>query len=429
MGGTEIYVETLAHKLTGYGIESVVVAPSNDSTTYKYNELRVRRFRSVAAGKDMLQQIYGGGDPEAAKAFAKILDEEQPDVVHIHAFTRAVSVLLVRAAKQRGLPVIFTYHTPAVSCLRGNLMLWGTRMCDGVLDVHRCTRCSLHAKGVPRWATNVVGWLPPRFARVLEKANLRGGLWTALRLPALVSKQLAAFHSVMREVDNIVVLSDWSRAVLIRNGVPEQKITQVQHWLRDADDEMRETSLVDVAQTPLRVAFLGRAVKDKGADTLVKAVLSAPKLDIQIDLYGVTQDTTNERYWAMLRALAAQDRRIKMQPSVANEKVMHLLKGYHLTAVPSRGVENRPLVVLESLAAGTPVIGSRLGGIAELVRHNENGLLVDPEDKNTWADKFRLCAENRAFLAKLRKGTRVSRPESDLAKQMGEMYLRWTKKR
>src|SRR5262249_21415133 len=89
----------------------------------------------------VLVESYGGGDPDAAMAFGRILDEEKPDAVHLHAFTRAVSILLVRAARERGLPVFFSYHTP-VSCQRGTLMYRGKEICDGVLRVRRCTSCS-----------------------------------------------------------------------------------------------------------------------------------------------------------------------------------------------------------------------------------------------------------------------------------------------
>src|SRR5262249_18032257 len=147
----EVYVEALAHSLRVHGVESLILAPSDTDETYDHNGLLVRRFRSAPTSKHLLGELYGEGDPEAAAAFAQILDDERLDVVHIHAFTRAVSLLLVRTAKQRGLPVFFTYHTPTASCQRGTLMLWGKEICDGVLSVRRCTSCSLEGRGLPSW--------------------------------------------------------------------------------------------------------------------------------------------------------------------------------------------------------------------------------------------------------------------------------------
>ena len=150
-GGTEIYVEALARELRSCGVESLIVAPSSSEVDESYNHqgLRVRRYREGPQSRSMLREIYGSGSAEAAAGFAQILDEERPDLIHIHAFTRAVSVLLVQAAKQRGLPVFFTYHTPTVSCQRGTLMVFGKQECDGALDVGRCSSCSNMVLGCP----------------------------------------------------------------------------------------------------------------------------------------------------------------------------------------------------------------------------------------------------------------------------------------
>lgn len=425
VGGTEIYVETLARGLRAHQIESVIVAPSSDSNdqAYEYNSLRVRRFQSTRGSGTLLKQLYGDGDPEAAAAFARIIDEERPNAVHIHAFTRSVSVMLVRAAKQRGIPVFFTYHTPSVSCQRGTLMLWGKEMCDGLLGERRCTSCCLESRGLPRWSTDILHWVPIRVTQTLENANLSGGLWTVLRMPRLVRNQHEAFHALVEEVDAIIALSKWSQTVLVRNGVPRSKITLLQHWL--PHDWETSGTFLDVAKIPLRVAFLGRADRVKGADTLIKAVRSLPGLKVEIHLYGVTQSENDEQYWSRLNSSAARDPRIKFLPPVSNDRVIPLLKGYHIVAMPARWIENRPLVLLESFAAGTPVIGSNLGGIAELICHNEDGLLVAPDDVTAWAAALRRCAEDRSLLARLREGVRVPRKGADLASEMARLYLRY----
>ena len=198
---------------------------------------------------------------------------------------------------------------------------------------------------MPRWATDPLSYMPFWCARGLEKANLSGGIWTALRMPELVRTQQEAFHALMQEVDGIIALSEWARTVLVRNGVPASKITLLQHWLPTAQD--RQEPVIDVAQIPLRVAFLGRADKYKGADTLVKAVRAAPGLSVEIDFYSVAQSNNDEEYWANLKSLAEQDARIRFLPPLPNDEIPSLLRCYHVLAVPSRWVENRPLVVLE----------------------------------------------------------------------------------
>jgi glycosyltransferase involved in cell wall biosynthesis len=233
----------------------------------------------------------------------------------------------------------------------------------------------------------------------------------------------AAFHAFMREVDGVVALTEWTRAILLRNGVPRSKIIVSPHGLPSVPDG--QEPLLDAAERPLRIAFLGRADRVKGPDTLIKAVRAAPDLSIVLDLYGVTQSAADEKYWATLTTLAAQDARINFRPPVPHDQVVRLLRTYHLLAVPSRWVETGPLVVLEAFAAGIPVIGSGLGGIADRVHHRSNGLLVDCEDLQGWTAAFRECAEDRSLLAKLRQAVTCPRTMDQVATEMAGLYAQY----
>ena len=410
--------------LKSCGIESVIFAPSsnNENHSYAYKGLHVRRYRLAPTSDNMLRELYGEGDPTAAAEFGHILDEERPDAVHLHAFTRGVSLLMVRAAKERGIPVFFTYHTPTVSCQRGTLMMWGRQICDGALNVRRCTACSLEGRGMPRPAAALVSAVPAMVGRALETMDLHGRAWTALRTTGLIQLRHETFRSLMQEVDAVVALTEWVRAILLRNGVAPEKIILSRHGLGHIKGTVK--SLIEVDKAPLRVAFLGRAHKDKGADTLIRALRTAPELAIELHLYGLTQSIADQEYWNALRRDAANDNRIAFLPPVPNGDVVSLLKDYHLLAVPSRWLETGPLVVLESLAAGTPVIGSNLGGIAEWVRHENNGLLVSAEDYQAWVDAFRRCASDRGLLSKLRQCVEMPRDMADVAHEMTQLYRR-----
>jgi glycosyltransferase involved in cell wall biosynthesis len=424
VGGTEIYVEALVQSLRKHNIECVVAAPSSKGTNeaYEYNGVGVRRYRSAPESRQMLQELYGEGDPEARIGFSQILDEERPDVVHIHALTRAVSILLVRTARERGLPVVFTYHTPTVSCQRGTMMLRGKQMCDGVLIAQRCASCVLEARGLPHWATVLLRFVPAAVVQSLEKRGLNGGVWTAFRMTNLMRLRHDTFRAFMREVDSIVVPREWVRTVLLKNGVPAAKITLSHHGLPDVSE--RQEPLIDVAKVPLRVAFLGRADKVKGVDTLIRAVRAAPELRVELHLYGVAQSDSDRKYWHTLVSLAGQDPRISFLQSVPHDGIVSLLRGYHVLAVPSRTAETGPLVVLESFLAGTPVIGANLGGISERVRHEHNGLLVHHEDVLAWVEALRRCAEDRRLLARLRAGVERPRSMEQVAQEMAQIYYR-----
>ena len=93
--------------------------------------------------------------------------------------------------------MVFTYHTPTVSCQRGTLLLWGEDFCDGKLDVIRCPGCTLNGLGMYGPLAARMGRLSPAIGRWLGDRGLQGGIWTALRMSDLISVR----HAVFRKID------------------------------------------------------------------------------------------------------------------------------------------------------------------------------------------------------------------------------------
>jgi glycosyltransferase involved in cell wall biosynthesis len=422
VGGTEVYVESLARAQRQHGVSALVAAPGQQSDHYEHDGLPVRRFGVQPAVRD-LQELYGHGDAQAASAFGRILDEERPDVVHLHAMTRAVSLRLVREAAARGIGVVFTYHTPTVSCQRGTLMRWGREVCDGRLDRKTCSACALHGLGLPRGASQALAHVPPVVGRALGRVGASGGVWTALRTTGLIERHHAAVRTLFAEVHQIVVLCDWTRDVLLRNGVPAEKITLSRHGIARAGGAWPE-GRPEASSRPLRVAFLGRLDPTKGPDTLIRAVQALPGRSVEVDLYGLTEVNGTGRYLAELRRLADGDPRIRLLPALPHAEMVRHLPSYHVVAVPSRLLETGPLVVLEAFAAGVPVIGSRLGGIAELICDGVDGILVEAEPVAAWTEGIQRLDEDHAMLERLRRGVRPPRMMDDVADDMMTIYRR-----
>lgn len=421
VGGTEVYVASLAHALQEQQVESVIAAPGERNTCYAHQGLIVHRF-AVAATISDLSELYGEGDVQAADAFAEILETEQPDLVHLHAFTRGASLRVVRAARQRGIPVVFTYHTPTVSCQRGTLLRWGKDVCDGVLKPERCAACALHGAGMPRPLAQAIARAPSRLSRTIQRGNRSGGLGTALRMRELVRMRQAAFRELMCQVNHVIVLSQWTRDLLVRNGVPHSKITLIRHGLTSSAQTAGVSPTDKANDGVLRIAALGRLDPTKGFDTLVRAIRSLPKARLELDIYGVAQGEASERYLRQLARTAKGDARIRFLTPVARESVVTQLEAYHLVAVPSSVVETGPLVVLEAFTAGIPVLGSNLGGIAELVEDEVNGLLVEPSSPQAFAQALSRILEDDEMLARLRRGIRPLRHMEAAADEMVQIY-------
>jgi glycosyltransferase involved in cell wall biosynthesis len=416
VGGTEVYVAELARGLKELGVHSVIAAPSETSRCYTLDHQKVRRY-AIDEVTDVAA-LYGEGDELGAKEFAKVLDQERPDIVHLHAFTAGVSLRMVREAKSRGIPVVFTYHTPTVSCQRGTLMLWGKEVCDGELRVVRCSSCALNGLGMPRPIAALVARVPRALASRVGDLALQGRAWTVLRASELVAKRHAAFRMMATEVDHIVAVCEWVRNLLRLNGVPADKMSLSRQGIKWTQPPVvhREPS----ARTS--IAFLGRLDPTKGVHVLIEALKSLPQVNITLDIFGVSQSSANSAYLSKLRSDAIKDPRIAFHDPLPQDQVVPRLQHYDFLAVPSQWMETGPLVALEAFAAGIPVIGWDLGGLGELVRHGKNGLLIDPKAASGWAETLGLVSKDARLRAQLKAGVAPPKTSSEVAGEMLVIY-------
>jgi glycosyltransferase involved in cell wall biosynthesis len=327
--------------------------------------------------------------------------------------------------KRRDLPVVFTYHIPGITCPRGTLLRYGRSVCDGVWGLHKCSRCALHAHGLIKPLSQVLGSLPPVVGRSASALGWQGRAATVLRTTELQALRQRALVAFFAEVDQVVAVSQWVRQMLLRNGVPSEKITLSPHGIAQSSGHQSGTAAAAKGsrlRTPVRVGFVGRLYPIKGAHVLIEALRQRPDLPLELDLFGVIQDGTSRMYEQELRRSASGDTRVRFLAPLPAEDVVPRLREYDFLAVPSQCVETGPLVVLEASAAGIPVIGSNLGGISELVEHEQNGLLVDAADTTAWIRALeRICCEP-ALACRLRAGVRLPRAMSVVADEMIALY-------
>jgi glycosyltransferase involved in cell wall biosynthesis len=423
IGGTEVYVSILARNLHHRGEKVLIAAPGERTCSYVIDEIPVRRF--ATSNSLTLSQLYGPGDPKATAEFEKIVDEEQPDIVHLHAFTAAVSISLLRAVKSRRIPIVFTYHTPTVSCARGTMMRWGSEICDGALRITACSACTLHGLGVHRLIAGGLSKVPSGAGAILERSGLQSAPWTALEMTHLLKIRHASFRSLLLEADHIVAVCDWVRDVLLLNSVSTDKLSVSRQGIeRDKISILKPRQEAPGSQ--LNISFFGRLDATKGLHLLIKAFGLLPQLKMKLDVFGVAQTKANLNYKDDMIVLANGDQRIIFREPVSSENVASVMCNYDAVAVPSQWLETGPLVVLEAFAAGVPIIGSNLGGIAELVRNGEDGLLVDYASEESWAEALRRLASDSRLRRKLQLGVRPPRTGRDVASDMIDLYRHYT---
>jgi glycosyltransferase involved in cell wall biosynthesis len=118
------------------------------------------------------------------------------------------------------------------------------------------------------------------------------------------------------------------------------------------------------------ILYVGRLAKHKGVDLLIAV---ASNISIPVLIVGDGPERPNLESLAN-RMGAKQVRFLGFQPI---EKVNELYCGASLTVIPSRWYENGPLVILESYANGTPVIGAHIGAIPEFIEEGKSGYLFE----------------------------------------------------
>ncbi|WP_158288560.1 glycosyltransferase family 4 protein [Ornithinimicrobium flavum] len=150
----------------------------------------------------------------------------------------------------------------------------------------------------------------------------------------------------------------------------------------------------------LRVVFVGRMIRDKGADILLKAIASLNRRDIHLTLVGSRGFTASDpltKYEVEIRQMAASlGNRVSIRPFLARSEVASILSRSDVLVVPSRWAEPFALTVREGQAAGLAVIASNIGGIPEAL--GGHGVLVEPDDPSSLAEALEALAEDEDTL-------------------------------
>jgi glycosyltransferase involved in cell wall biosynthesis len=415
-GGTEIYVRQLALRLRDVGCPSAIAAPGACAARYRLDGLDVYRFSTDREGIGL---AYGVPDKVAADGFRAILEETRPAVVHLHARTAAVSECLVDLAHEAGARVAFTYHTPTVSCGRGTMMLFGATPCDGAIEAHRCTACVIEGQGAPKLVARLCAQAP-KSVGALSRVVGGAKLGTAVRIIDLLRGSRDRFDRFITRVDHVVAVCEWVYRVLRQNGVPEWKMTLSRQGISNGQEFFSNHS-IRVPGDPLMIGYFGRVDRTKGVDLLVNALAKLPGVSLRLDIFAVNQSIKNRELDRIVE-LASRDSRISVHPALPPETVRTTMAAYDFVAIPSRWLETGPLVALEAFSAGTPVLGANLGGIAELVRHGIDGILVKPDDVAAWTGALREIAENRESVRKLRSNILPPRTMTSVADDMLALY-------
>ena len=390
-GGTEIYVAGIARRLRTAGHQVVVAAPDPSHAQerrYEYDGIPVYRYPIPA--EPTRAEAQGDTVVRGAQRFHRWLEAFRPDVVHLHTFVTGLGLAEVDAARAAGARVIVTTHAASLGfiCARGTMMRWGSEPCDGITNEKKCAACMLQHRGMPRAMAALIAGLPGAVAELARRAP--GRIGAAFALPAFIRDQKARQRRLLATVDRFVLLTDWARHTVAANGAPATKIAVnrlgVAHrpFTRKPGPDDRPTT------TPVRLAYVGRFDPIKGVEGFVRALTSlSADVPLRAELIGPVFTAAEQGVVDNLRRLIGGDPRITIAEPVPHARMSRALAGFDVICCPSLAAEGGPTVAIEAHAVGTPVIGTRIGGLAELVTDGVNGRLVAPGDWCALADSIR----------------------------------------
>jgi colanic acid/amylovoran biosynthesis glycosyltransferase len=183
-------------------------------------------------------------------------------------------------------------------------------------------------------------------------------------------------------------ISEFNKRYLEDKGVDASKIRIVRCGVEPAQFSKRTETMT---HTPHRVGAIGRLVEKKGFDTLIKAVAILKAQGVAIELQIAGSGPLTQQLQALAISLNLSPQEVTFLGAVAHAEVASFIKSLDAFVLPCKrdeqgDVDGIPVVLMEAMLSGVPVISTRLSGIPELVIHKETGLLVSPASEQELAD-------------------------------------------
>jgi glycosyltransferase involved in cell wall biosynthesis len=268
----------------------------------------------------------------------------RPQVMHVHNTFPAASPSVYAAAAAHGVPVIQTLHNYRFVCPVATLFR----------DGHVCTDC----------VGRVVPW------PAVVHACVRGSRpQSAVAATTLTVHRMRGTFS--RDISAYIALTSFQRRLMIDGGLPAERIRIIPNFLEPDPG-------IGIGRRD-GVLFVGRLSPEKGIAVLLDAAALVP---------GVVRIIGGGPL-APLAEQAGANGRIAFLGPLTRSSVLDEMRRSIALVLPSVWFEGFPLVVLEALATGTPIIGSSIGSLAEIIEDGLTGLLAEPRDAADLADRIR----------------------------------------
>ncbi len=331
---------------------------------------------------------------EAKNKFEALIHLKQPDIVHLNNFAHQISPSILHVLKKYKIPSVMTMRDYKMICPSYSLFS----------NNAPCERC---AEG--------------RYYQAINQRCHKNSLVAS----TLVAAEMTLHHHILDIYAQISLFISPSRFLKekIQAMGFKKEVTHLPNFVKVKEHEPS----YDYDHKGKQIVYFGRLSAEKGLSTLIKAVKG---LDVQLKIIGDGPQKPELENKIEKEGI----KNIKLLGYRTGKDLHNEIKKSMFIALPSEWYENNPRSAIEAFALGKPVIGSRIGGIPELVIDKETGLLFTPGDSEDLAKKMQWLIANpgisQSMGKKARKFVEEKRnPESHYTALMqiyNQVITKWT---
>ncbi len=337
-GGDCIYTISLQHLLEKHGHEVAVFSmdyPQNlPSPWQKYFPSEVNFKPGAKMFEAFLRPM---GTHEVRTKFLRLINDFQPDVIHLNNIHSQLSPVIAEIAHSKGIRTVWTLHDYKLFCPRYDCLRNGQE---------NCTRCMQDTRHVLR--------------NRCMKGSYVGSLLGFFEIQKWNRKKLDSY------TDHFICPSQFMNDRMQEWGIAPEKLITLNNFI---DIERCQTRYDERENY---YCYVGRLSAEKGLPTLIEAAVQLP-YPLKIIGGGPLLETlqTKTKAYPHIDFLGHQPW----------EKIKEIVRKAKFLVVPSEWYEVFGLVNIEALCLGTPVLGANIGGIPELIQEGVNGLLFEPKSQ------------------------------------------------
>ena len=312
------------------------------------------RLPSVSNIKAVKNMFF---NKEAYKNMKKLIACTKPDIVQGFGVTKHLSYSIFIAAKEAGVKTVMRLSDYALLCPNSTAI-------DGLGQVCSDLPCTGND-----------------FMTILSKKCIHESIVASL-LGRIEVKINLFFETYNKYVDYFIAPSQFLRDLFIKfSGISPERIIYIPVFADPSDASVT---------SPDENYFLygGRLSKDKGVLTLLRAMKKDERLKLIIAGNGPLEYE--------LKSYSEKNKlNVDFVGFKSIDELQELMRKSRALVIPSECLENSPNIVLEAYAQGKPVIGSRIGGIPELIDEDKTGLLFQAGNHEELASCMGILYDNR----------------------------------